>query len=60
MNDPHDHPILEYLIDHPKFASPCRVSARELIAKRLADAVGMLGEWTANELPTSDGDRFGK
>jgi hypothetical protein len=23
VNDPHDHPIVEYLIDHPKFASTC-------------------------------------
>ncbi len=23
VNDPHDHPVVEYLVDHPKFASPC-------------------------------------
>jgi hypothetical protein len=44
VNDPHDHPIVEYLVDNSKFASPCGVSARKLISKWLADALGILGE----------------
>lgn len=54
-----DDPFVENLIDHPEFASPCRVPPLQLIAKWLADAMGILGERTADELPTRNSCCFG-
>ena len=57
---PNDHSVVENLVDQPEFAPPRGIRARQLASKWLADAMGAVGEWTADELPTSDGYRFGQ
>lgn len=60
VDDSHDNSILEDRVDHPEFTAPRRVASSKLIAQRLADAVRMLRERTANELPAGDGHGFRK
>jgi hypothetical protein len=59
MDHAHDDSLIENLIDHPEFAPAGRVPPFQLIAKWLADAMGILGEGTSDEFPTRDGCCFG-
>ena len=46
-------------IDDPELAAARRVPTLEPTTERLADAVGVLREWTPDELETCDSGRFG-
>ena len=60
MNDSHDDPLVENLVDDPKLSAAGRVTAPKLTPQWLTDPVGILGERATNELPTCDSNNFGK
>jgi hypothetical protein len=59
VDDPHDDPIVENLVDHPELAAPCGVPALQLTPKRLTHTTRILRKWPSDELPTGDSGRLG-
>lgn len=57
---PYNDNIFMNLVNNPEVAAPCRPAAGQLVTQALADPMRVLGERTADELPTSHGDNLGK
>ena len=57
---PDNDNVLMNLVDNPKRAAPRRPAVSQLVTQALADPMRVLGERTANELPTGRGDNLGK
>lgn len=52
--------LLDLITDAPLLPAACGVLARVFIAKRVADAVGILHEWPDDKLSDRRGDLLGK
>lgn len=56
----HDHDVVMNLVDDAELTSACRVAADQHVAKRLADAVGVVGKHLEEEVGAGSRDRLGK